>query len=65
MQVEVVPASEKDPYGSNDTDKFNVVLKPAGLNATKLSAYCRERELYLEQVERWDQPPRMTTKSQC
>jgi transposase len=29
-----------------------VVLKSAGLNATELSAYCRERGLYPEQVER-------------
>ena len=32
-----------------------MVLETAGLNATELSAYCRERGLYLEQVERWRQ----------
>jgi transposase len=31
------------------------VLETAGLNATELSAYCRERGLYPEQVERWRQ----------
>ena len=54
-QGEVVPASEKDPEGWGATDKFTVVLETAGLNATELSAYCRERGLYPEQVERWRQ----------
>ena len=55
LQGEVVPASEKDPEGWVATDKFTVVLETAGLNATELSAYCRERGLYPEQVERWRQ----------
>ncbi len=46
MQGEVVPASQKDPEGWSATDKFTVVLETAGLNATELSAYCRERGLY-------------------
>jgi transposase-like protein len=53
LQGEVVPASEKDPDGWSAADKFTVVLEIAGLNATELSAYCRERGLYPEQVERW------------
>ena len=55
LQGEVVPASEKDPEGWGGTDKFTVVLETAGLNTTELSAYCRERGLYPEQVERWRQ----------
>jgi transposase len=55
LQGEVVPASEKDPDGWGAADKFTVVLETAGLNATELSAYCRERALYPEQVERWQQ----------
>jgi len=55
LRGEVVPASEKDPEGWGSTDKFTVVLETAGLNATELSAYCRERGLYPEQVERWRQ----------
>ena len=54
-QGEVVPASEKDPEGWGATDKFTVVLDTAGLNTTELSAYCRERGLYPEQVDRWRQ----------
>ena len=55
LQGEVVPASEKDPDGWSASDKFTVVLETAGLNATELSAYCRDRGLYPEQVERWRQ----------
>jgi transposase len=55
LQGEVVPASEKDPDGWTAADKFTVVLETAWLNVTELSAYCRERGLYPEQVERWRQ----------
>lgn len=52
---EVVPASQKDPEGWGPADKFTVVLETAGLNATELSGYCRERGLFPEQVDRWRQ----------
>ena len=52
---QVVPASQKDPEGWGPADKFTVVLETAGLNTTELSAYCRERGLYPEQVDRWRQ----------
>jgi transposase len=52
LHGEVVPASEKEPDGWSAADKFTVVLDTARLNATELSAYCRERGLYSEQVER-------------
>ena len=51
LQGEVVPSSEKEPEGWSTTDKFTVVLESSGLNATELSAYCRERGLFPEQVE--------------
>jgi transposase len=50
LEGEVVPASQKDPEGWSAADKFTVVLETAGLNVTELSAYCRERNLYQEQV---------------
>ena len=53
LQGEVVPASEKDPGSWTAADKFTVVMETAGLNATELSAYCRERGLFPEQVSRW------------
>jgi len=55
LQGEVVPASEKDPEGWTAADKFTVVLESVGFNATELSAYCRERGLFPEQVDRWRQ----------
>ena len=55
LQGEVVPASEREPEGWSAADKFTVVLETAGFNATELSAYCRERGLYPEQVEHWRQ----------
>ena len=53
LQGEVVPASAKEPVGWSPADKFTVVLETAGFNATELSAYCRERGLFPEQVDRW------------
>jgi len=55
LQGEVVLASEKDPEGWTAADKFMVVLESAEFNATELSAYCRERGLFPEQVDRWRQ----------
>ena len=51
LQGEVLPSSEKEPEGWSAAGKFTVVLESAGLNATELSAYCRERGLFPEQVE--------------
>lgn len=51
----MVPASQKDPEGWGPADKFTVVIETAGLNTTELSAYCRERGLHPEQVDRWRQ----------
>ena len=62
LQGEVVPASEKEPEGWSAADKFTVVMETAGLNATELSAYCRERGLFPEQVERWRQAAPVTAR---
>ena len=50
-----MPATQKDPEGWGPADKFTVVLETAGLNSTELGAYCRERGLFPEQVDRWQQ----------
>ena len=55
LQGEVVPATQKEPEGWGPLDKFTLVLETAGLNATELGAYCRERGLFPEQVNRWRQ----------
>jgi transposase-like protein len=51
LQVEVVPASEKEPEGWGAADKFTDVLESSVLSSTELCAYCRERGLFPEQVE--------------
>jgi len=58
LEGEVVPASQKDPEGWGAADKLTVVLETAAFNATELSAYCRERGLYSEQVSHWRQVAR-------
>ena len=55
LQGEVVPATQKNPDGWGPADKFTVVLESAGLNATELGGYCRERGLFPVQVDRWRQ----------
>ena len=66
-QGEVVPASEKEAAGWSAADQFTVVLETAGLNATELSDYCRERdrELCPEQVKHWRQTAQDAMRSQC
>jgi len=41
--------------GWGPADKFTVVLGTAGLNATELGGYCRERGLFPKQVDHWRQ----------
>jgi transposase-like protein len=56
LQGEVVPATQKEPEGWSTPDKFTVVLESAGINATELGAYCRERGLSrVNQVDGWRQ----------
>ena len=50
-----MPATQKDPEGWGPADKFTGVLETAGLNSTEPAAYCRERGLFPEQVDRWRQ----------
>jgi len=57
-----VPASEKEPEGWSAADKFTVVLETAGLNATELSAYCRDWGLFPEQVSRGRQAAQVANK---
>lgn len=55
LQREVVLTCVKDPDGWRAAGKFTLVFETAGLNGTDLSAYCCERGLYPEQVDRWKQ----------
>jgi len=45
--------SAKDNTGLSSEDKFAIVLETAAMNEHELSAYCREKGLYPQQVRAW------------
>jgi len=55
LQGDVERASVIDPDGWSAADKFTVRPALAGFNGPELSAYCRERGLFSEQVDCWRQ----------
>jgi hypothetical protein len=48
-----VPGDSKSSDQWNSADKFKIVLEAASLSETELSAYCRRRGLYVEQIREW------------
>ena len=51
----VVPGDGRNPENWSAEDKFSVVLETASMNEAQLSAYCRQKGLYAEQIESWRQ----------
>jgi transposase-like protein len=49
----VMPKSGKTTEQWSSEDKFAVVVETAGLNKEQLARYCREKGLYVEQVQAW------------
>lgn len=49
----LLPDGAQGPEGWTSRDKFAAVIETAALNEAQLSAYCRERGLYPEQVQAW------------
>lgn len=49
----LMPDGDSTPHGWNARDKFAAVMETAALNEADLSAYCRERGLYPEQIQQW------------
>ncbi len=49
----LLPDGDTTPAGWCSADKFAAVVETAALNEAELSAYCRERGLYPEQVQQW------------
>ena len=47
------PAGETASERWSSEDKFLIVLETATMNQAELAAYCREKGLYVEQVEAW------------
>ena len=49
----LLPDGDPTPKGWTAADKFAAVIETAALNEAELSAWCRERGLYPEQIRRW------------
>lgn len=49
----LLPDGDSQPEGWRSADKFAAVLETAALNEAELSAYCREKGLYPEQIKAW------------
>jgi len=49
----LLPDGDQSPEGWSAADKFAAVVETAALNEAELSAWCRERGLYPEQVRSW------------
>ena len=51
----LLPDGDQTPAGWSAADKFAAVVETAALNEAELSAWCRERGLYPEQIRQWRQ----------
>jgi len=49
----LLPDGDQSPEGWSTADKFAAVVETAALNEAELSAWCRERGLYPDQVRSW------------
>ena len=49
----LMPDGDSTPSGWCSADKFAAVVETAALNGAALSAYCRQRGLYPEQISQW------------
>jgi transposase-like protein len=49
----LIPDGDSTPAGWCAADKFAAVVETASMNEAALSAYCRERGLYPEQIREW------------
>ncbi len=49
----LMPDGDTTPAGWCAADKFAAVVETASMNETAVSAYCRERGLYAEQISEW------------
>ena len=49
----LMPDGDSTPQGWGSADEFAAVVETAAMNAAELSAYCRARGLYPEQIQEW------------
>ena len=48
-----MPDSDNTSNGRTSRDKFAVVMETAALNQAQTAAYCRQKGIYVEQLNRW------------
>ncbi len=49
----LMPDGDSSPQGWAAVDKFSAVIETAAMNEAELSAYCRQKGLYPEQIKEW------------
>lgn len=49
----IVPGDGKQSHRWSSVDKFRIVLETASLSESELSAYCRRKGIYPEQIVQW------------
>jgi transposase-like protein len=50
---QVLPDAQRQGDAWSTRDKFNAVVQCAALSQVEVAQYCRERGLYVEQIEQW------------
>lgn len=49
----LMPDSDTTPNGWTSRDKFAAVMETAALNEQEIAAYCREKGIFVEQLDGW------------
>ena len=49
----LMPDSDNTPNSWTSRDKFAAVMETAALNENDVAAYCREKGIFVEQLEQW------------
>ena len=49
----LMPDGDSTPQGCAAADKFAAVIETAAMNEAELSAYCRQKGFYPEQIKEW------------
>ena len=52
-QGRLMPDSDNTPNGWTSRDKFAVVMETAAMDQAQIAAYCREKGIYVEQLNQW------------
>lgn len=52
-QGRLMPDSDNTPNGWTSRDKFAVVMETAAMDQAQIASYCREKGIYVEQLNQW------------